>query len=173
MRWQNVFGGQVWDTHIAFETRSGDFIVVGGVTDYSAFSFREDVRIMRLDKDGNTRWMKVYGTAGWDPEGLDAVALIQELSNGDLIFAGHTNGAGTGDQDMWILKTNAQGEIPNCGLALDRRAGLAGGVSSEGETIALEGISRIEREVIPILEEEPGPFGDADARVIPFCLPSP
>ena len=128
---------------------------------------------MRLDKDGNTRWMKVYGTAGWDPEGLDAVALIQELSNGDLIFAGHTNGAGTGDQDMWILKTNAQGEIPNCGLALDRRAGLAGGVSSEGETIALEGISRIEREVIPILEEEPGPFGDADARVIPFCLPSP
>jgi hypothetical protein len=173
VRWQNVFGGQVWDTHIAFETRSGDFIVVGGVTDYSAFSFREDVRIMRLDKDGNTRWMKVYGTAGWDPEGLDAVALIQELSNSDLIFAGHTNGAGTGDQDMWILKTNAQGEIPNCGLALDRRAGLAGGVSSEGETIALEGNSRIEREVIPILEEEPGPFGDADARVIPFCLPSP
>ena len=68
----------------------------------------------RLDRDGNIRWMKLYRT-----EGKDAVAAIQELSNGHLIFAGQTSGAGTGGQDMWILKTNAQGEIPNCGHARD------------------------------------------------------
>ena len=84
---------------------------------------------MRLDRNGNIRWVKVYGSAGWDPEGQDAVDVIQELSNGDLIFAGHTNGAETGSDDMWVLKTNAQGEIPNCTLALDRGVPWTGGVS--------------------------------------------
>ena len=123
----------------------------------------------RLDRDGNSRWMKRYGT-----EGKDAVAVIQELSNGDLIFAGRTNGAGTGDQDMWILKTDAQGEIPNCGLALGGGGrSRARDISPEVKTIALEGVSVSERETIPSVEDEPGPLGDADAQVISLCSPSP
>ena len=172
VRWQNVFGGQVWDTHIVFETRSGDIIVAGGVTYYSAFSFRDDVRIMRLNKDGNIRWLREYGTEGWDPEGHDVVTVIQELSNGDLIFAGHTNGTRTGDEDMWVLKTNAGGEIPGCSLELDSRSGWLGGVSSHAETIALEGISVIEREEIPIFEDDQR-LDDAKTQVIPLCSPSP
>ena len=170
VRWQQIYRGGS-DFH-AFETRSGDFILAWTVYFYSTFTFRDDVLILRLDRDGNTRWMKVYGTAGWDPEGQDAVDVIQELSNGDLIFAGHTNGAGTGTDDMWVLKTNAQGEIPNCSLALDDQGVWAVGVSSQAETIALEGISVSEREMSPIFEDDQRPFGDADARVIPLCSPS-
>jgi hypothetical protein len=117
--------------------------------------------------------MKMYGTAGWDPEGRDAVDVIQELANGDLIFAGHTNGAGTGGQDIWVLKTNAQGEIPKCSLALDDRDVWTGGVSPEAKTIALDGISVIERETTPIFEEAPSPFGDAEAQTTLLCSPSP
>jgi hypothetical protein len=98
--------------------------------------------------------MKMYAT-----EGQDAVAVIQELSNGDLIFAGQSNGAGPGDQDMWVLKTNAQGEIPNCGLVFDGSAGTYGSFP-EVETGTLEAEQRL--------------FGDdADAQAIPLCLPSP
>ena len=57
--------------------------------------------------------------------------------------------------------------------ALDRRDVWTGGVSPEVETIALEGVSVIERETTPIFEEKPGPFGDAAARAHPFCSPSP
>ena len=104
------------------------------------------------------------------PSAMDWIK--KRSSNGVLIFAGHTNGTRTGNQDMWILKMNAQGEIPNCSLALESRDGWIGGVSVEVETIALDGISVIEQETIPILEEEQELF-DTDAQVIPLCLPSP
>ena len=131
--------------------------------------------MLRLRRDGNIRWMKMYATKGEDPEGQDAVHLIQELSNGDLLFAGQTSGAGTGGQDMWVLKTNAQGEIPNCGLALDipEWLGRIGDSSPEDETIALAGISSMEREASSSFEDELRPFGNATARTYSLCSPSP
>jgi hypothetical protein len=158
VRWQKVYGGYFGpasyeDVHV-FETKSGDFIVAGALDYYGNNAYRNDVWVLRLDRDGNSRWDKLYAT-----EGQDAVAVIQELSNGDLIFAGQTSGAGTGSQDMWILKTNAQGEIPNCGLVFDGSAGLYGS-APEVETTTLE--------------EEERPFGDeTDAQAIPLCSPSP
>ena len=110
--------------------------------------------MLRLSRDGNIRWEKVYAT-----KGEDAVNLIRELSNGDLLFAGHTSGTGTGGQDMWVLKTNAQGEIPNCGLMLDGDTGLFGRAP--------------ELHTLPLFEEEPRPSGGADARAYPLCSPSP
>jgi hypothetical protein len=173
VRWQKVYDSHRAASHEnfhAFETRSGDFIVAGTLVDFGEGG---DVWMARLDRDGNSRWVKVYGTEGEHHRQRDAVAVIQELSNGDLIFAGHTNRVATGGQNMWILKTNAQGEIPNCGYALEVRSGELGGDSPELETIALEGVSVRERETIPGVEEEQSPFGDAEAQVIPLCLPSP
>jgi hypothetical protein len=103
------------------------------------------------------------------------VSVIQELSNGDLIFAGQTNGTGTGGQDMWILKTNAQGEIPNCSLALDvpEWLGRTDDVSPAVETLALEGISIMEREGSSSFEEEQSLFGNASARTYSLCAARP
>jgi hypothetical protein len=168
VRWQKVYDTddvEEYEDFHAFETRSGDFIVAGTFVDFDGGG---DVWMSRLDRNGNRRWSKLYGT-----EGKDAVTVIQELSNGDLIFAGQTNGIGTGDQDMWILKTNAQGEIPNCGLALHEPGGSDDISTEEREAITLEGVSVIERQNIPILEDEPRPFDDAAAQVIPLCSPSP
>jgi len=171
VRWQQMYRGGS-DFH-AFETRSGDIILAWTVYSYSTFTFRDDVLMLRLDRNGNIQWMKVYGSAGWDPLGQDAVDVIQELSNGDLIFAGHTNGAGTGTDDMWVLKTNASGDIPNCSLALASRDIWTGGVSPGVETRALEGISVIERETTPVFEDEQSPFGDGQAQAALLCSPSP
>lgn len=169
VRWQTVYVGPMSDIH-AFETQSGDFIVAGTLFNYGN-SGSEDVWILRLDRNGNIRWMKLYGTTGLSPEGQDAVAVIEELPNGDLIFAGQTNGIGTGDQDMWILKTNAQGEIPNCSLALDAPEwlGRTSARSSGVETIALQGVSMIEREKSLSFEDEQRLVGDAEAQTISIC----
>ena len=127
---------------------------------------------MRLDSEGNIQWVNMYGTEGWDPKGQDAVTVIQELSNGDLLFAGHTNGTGTGGQDMWVLKTNARGEIPNCSLVLDNPGVWTGGASAEVERVGLEGVSVSERETVPNVEEEQMLLDDTGAQVIPLCLSS-
>jgi hypothetical protein len=173
VRWQKVFSGGASDLH-AFETKSGDFIIAGTVF-YYLNSGQADVWILRLEGAGNIRWMKLYGTAGSTPEEQDTVAVIEELSNGDLIFAGETHGTGTGGPDMWILKTNAQGEIPNCGLAIDvpEWLGRTDDVSPAMEMLAFEGISIIEREESPSFEEEQSLFGNAAARTYSLCAARP
>jgi hypothetical protein len=156
IRWQRRYGGYFlasYEDVQAFETGSGDIIVAGTLNYFANQADRNDAWILRLDPDGNSRWDKLYAT-----EAQDAVTLILELSNGDLIFAGQTGGAGTG-QDMWVLKTNAQGDIPNCGFVFDGSAGVYGSFPEVEPTT---------------LEAEQGPFVDNDgAQAIPLCSPSP
>jgi hypothetical protein len=155
VRWQKGYGGYFlasYDDVLTFETRSGDIIIAGTLTYFANQADRKDVWILRLDRNGNSRWDKLYAT-----DGQDAVTVIQELSNGDLIFAGQTSGVGTGGQDMWVLKTNAQGEIPNCGLVFDGSAGTFGSFPQETTT----------------LEDEQRLYNNADAQAIPLCSPSP
>jgi hypothetical protein len=155
--WQRQYGGYFLasDEEVqTFETKSGDFIVAITLDYFANQGDRNDVWMFRQGSDGGLRWMKMYAT-----EGEDAVTVIQELSNGDLIFAGQTSGAGTGGQDMWVLKTNDQGEIPNCGLMFDGSAGTYGSFP-EVETTTPEAEQR--------------PFGDnGDAQAIPLCAARP
>lgn len=172
VRWQKVYRAAfLLDEFHAFETQSGDFLVAGTLTHVPNTDARSDVWILRLDGNGNVRWMKLYGTEGWD-----AVTVIEELPNGDLLFAGQTDGAGTGNQDMWGIKTNAQGEIPNCSLALGISDWLENSapaaVSPEAETIALEGVSSIEWDSQEFLFfEDIQQLFDARAQAIPICSP--
>jgi len=155
VRWQRGYGGHYAASYEDFhtvETESGDIIVAGTVSYYANNAERNDIWMFRLARNGNSQWEKVYAT-----EGQDAVAVIQELSNGDLIFAGRTSGAGTGGQDMWVLKTNAQGEIPNCGLMFGGSAGTFGSFP-DVETKTLEDELRLSA---------------ADAQAIPLCAARP
>ena len=67
---------------------------------------------------------------------------------------------------------HAQGKTPSCSLAIADFGRGAGGVSAEGETIDLEGISVIEREEIQIVEDDQR-LDDAGAQIITLCSPSP
>ena len=159
LRWRRGHGGYFlasYDNFHAMETKSGDIIIAGTLTFFANQVDRIDVWALRLGQDGNSRWDKLYATEGKDPRGLDAVAVIQELSNGHLLFAGQTSGAGTGGQDMWVLKTNAQGEIPNCGLVFDGSVGLFGSFPE-----------------VPTPEPVQVPIGQDGPHAIPLCPASP
>ena len=162
MRWQGglcCYLGAGYEGFLAFETKSGDTIVAGTVHYFADNEYRNHVWMFRLDRDGKRRWEKAYATEGHAPDEQDAITIIQELSNGDLLFAGQTSRAGIHGQNMWVLKTNAQGEIPNCGLMFDGSAGQMGDGPPEVEATPLEVEERF--------------FGDAGAQAIPLCPPSP
>ena len=162
VRWQRGYGGHLgasYEDFHALETRSGDIIIAGTVAYFADNEYHKDVWILRLNRNGRLLWDKLYVIEGQDPEGQDAVTVIQELSNGDLIFAGHTSGAGTGGQDMWIVKTNAQGVIPNCGIVFGGSAGTFGD------------FPRVE--TTTLADEQMPSGGGADAQAIPLCPPSP
>src|SRR5690606_32084699 len=63
--------------------------------------------------DGDTLWTKTFGTPAYD-EPQD----VLELNDGSLLFLGHTAGFGNPEHNLYIFKTDADGNMlreQNCG----------------------------------------------------------
>ena len=105
--WTKTFGddnGQ--SASAAIQTSDGGYAVVGrnfrpGQAQYE----NTDVWLIKTDSDGNELWSKLYG--GSEPEwGLG----IRETSEDSLIIIASTESYGSGPRDLWLLKTNANGD---------------------------------------------------------------
>ncbi len=79
---------------------SGGFIIAG-VTG----SFGGDVWLIRTDADGDTLWTKTYGGTEYD-RGYS----VQECASGGFIIAGTTESFGAGYSDVYLIRTNADGD---------------------------------------------------------------
>ncbi len=56
-------------------------------------------------------WVKRYGGSA-----LDIAYDVQQTTDGGYIVVGKTESFGAGWEDMWVLKLDANGDIPGCGL---------------------------------------------------------
>lgn len=65
-----------------------------------------DVRVLKLDSNGNVYWHRTYHALGDESPRY----LIQD-SDGGLIVAGVTSPFGGGPTDIWVLKLDSVGEI--------------------------------------------------------------
>jgi hypothetical protein len=63
-----------------------------------------DVYLIRTDKEGQLLWSATYGGGG-----NDRADALQQTADGSLIIGGSTEGSGSGDWDMYLLKTDAGG----------------------------------------------------------------
>lgn len=61
--------------------------------------------VLRTDKDGDTLWTKYIGTADWD-----FFYDVAPTYDGGFILSGGTYGAGSGDEDMYFVKIDANGD---------------------------------------------------------------
>jgi hypothetical protein len=111
--WAKSYGGSNYDVPNSIQqTSDGGFIVAGGT-----LSFCDDciaMWVLKLNATGNVIWQKTYG--GVDIEWLGS---IEETSDGGFIFAGTTYSFGVGAGDYWVLKLDANGNIPGCELIQD------------------------------------------------------
>ncbi len=102
-RWKKTFGGTGDDWGVCvLETTDGGYAVAGVTT--SSGSGGCDGWIVKTDSDGNLEWDVAIG--GSKNDGLSS---ILETEDGYLV-GGTTESYGAGGKDVWLAKTDANGE---------------------------------------------------------------
>lgn len=101
--WTRNFG---WDGNDVFadlvESSDGKFVATG-LTD-TEFNF-ENIYLVKVDIDGNLQWEKNFG----GPEKEVALSLVN-ADDGGLVITGVTRSFSVGEEDLFIFKTNVDGD---------------------------------------------------------------
>ncbi|MFK7808294.1 MAG: T9SS type A sorting domain-containing protein [Saprospiraceae bacterium] len=103
--WQKTFGGELNDIcHAIARTEDGGFILCGESQNFGEGD--TDIYLVKIDSNGNLQWSKTYGG-----EGKEAGNSVSQTSDGGYIIAGYTREFGSGGEDFYLIRTNAQGEM--------------------------------------------------------------
>jgi len=103
VEWEKTFGGGDDDIGRSVQqTSDGGYIIAGHTQSYGAGS--GDVYLIKTDPNGNSQWQKTFG-GGAD----DFAYSVQQTSDGGYIIAGLTYSYGAGSSDVYLIKTNPDG----------------------------------------------------------------
>jgi hypothetical protein len=110
VQWAKAYGGTNEDRAFSVQqTSDGGYIVAGYTNSFGAGS--HDIFLIKTDAYGNVEWAKTYG--GTDG---DYASSVQQTSDGGYIVAGGTYSFGAGWVDIFLIKTDANGDIGSCGI---------------------------------------------------------
>ena len=101
--WTRTYGGATYDEGESVQqTADGGYIIAGNT--YSSGAGVCDVYLIKTDAHGETLWTRIYG-GYWD-QGFS----VQQTTDGGYIVAGQTWHYYEMDYDVYLIKTNAQGD---------------------------------------------------------------
>jgi hypothetical protein len=99
--WTQTFGGSDDDYgNSVQQTIDGGYIITGKTS-----SFGSNVWLIKADSQGQEEWNQNFGGSSYD-YGLS----VQQTTDGGYIITGYTYSFGNGDDDVWLIKTNSQGQ---------------------------------------------------------------
>jgi len=108
--WAKTYGGTGYDgTSSVQQTSDGGYIVTGETNSFGAGN--RDIFLIKTDAFGNIQWAKTYGGTDWD-----FAHTAQQTSDGGYIVVGYTTSFGAGNDDIFLIKTDANGDIGSCGI---------------------------------------------------------
>lgn len=104
-RWEKLIEGFISEAFDVHETGDGNFIIAGytrtGVFGYDP----EDAYLIKIDGLGKVIWSREYGGSA-----DDRAYSVDMTSDGGYILAGWTESYGAGKKDIYVIKTDADGE---------------------------------------------------------------
>ena len=103
--WTKTYGGVNFEYGREIEqTNDGGYVIVG-VT-YSYGLGLSSIYLIKTDSLGDTVWTKTYGGSG-----SESGRSVMQTADGGYIIVGNTNSSGNGYYDVYLIKTDNQGNI--------------------------------------------------------------
>lgn len=101
--WQKAFGGTGYDCGSCVQRTSDGGYIIGGITD-SFGAGDKDFWLIKTDSNGNKTWDKTFGGTN-----VDEAYSVQQTSDNGYIIVGETHSFGAGIINVWLVKTDADG----------------------------------------------------------------
>jgi len=103
--WTRTYGGSKEDAGYSIaQTTDGGYIIAGMTKSFG--DTLGDVYLVKIDSDGDTLWTSVYGGSGFDYG-----HSVKQTTDGGYIIAGIAESPGTGYCDVYLIKTDTNGDI--------------------------------------------------------------
>jgi hypothetical protein len=110
VQWAKTYGGTNHDSAYSVQqTSDGGYIVAGLTRSFGAVG--DDIFLIKTDAKGNIQWAKTYGG-----KGSERASSVRQTADGGYILAGTTISFGAGGADIFLIKTDAKGNIGSCSI---------------------------------------------------------
>jgi len=102
--WTKTYGGLNSDAaNCVQQTNDGGYIILGYTYSYGAGN--NDVYLIKINSIGDTLWTRTYGGTV-----SDVGTSVQQTTDGGYIIIGYTDSYGSGNSDVYLIKTNSTGD---------------------------------------------------------------